>query len=335
VSGAAFSGGALAGDRPGSPAAGASQRGAGAPDPPGHPTGPSTASSPASSIKGPPSGAPISIRGVSKSFAAEKGETVTLTDFSLEVKAGEFVCLLGPSGCGKSTLLNLIAGLDFPSRGEVVVGGKPVTGPGRDRTVMFQDAALFPWLNLRKNVAFPLELAGVPASEVGPRVERALRMVHLWRFADAPIHTLSGGMRQRGALARALVCEPGTLLMDEPFAALDAQTRDVLYGELENVWLSTGKTVVFVTHNVREAVRLGDRIVVLATRPGRLRKVVDVELPRPRPDADRNVSLLAAVVMNELREEIARVQREEADDAWEMGAAPGPPDNRFGMGGGL
>jgi NitT/TauT family transport system ATP-binding protein len=142
-------------------------------------------------------------------------------------------------------------------------------------------------------------------------------------------------MRQRGALARALVSNPGTLLMDEPFAALDAQTRDVLYGELERVWLATKKTVVFITHNVREAVRLGDRIVVLATRPGRLRKIIEVDIPRPRADADRNVSLLSAVVMNELRDEIARVQREEADDAWEVGAVGRASSGRFGMGGGL
>lgn len=288
-----------------------------------------------SRARGALTGAAISIQGVTKIFPNDRGQTTTLSSFDLDIKAGEFICLLGPSGCGKSTLLNLIAGLDSPSSGKVLVGGAAVRGPGPDRTVMFQDPALFPWLSLRNNVAFPLELAGVPAAEIGPRVERALRMVHLWRFADAPIHTLSGGMKQRGALARALVSEPATLLMDEPFAALDAQTRDVLYAELENVWLSTGKTVVFVTHNVREAVRLGDRIVVFATRPGRIRKTLDVELPRPRADADRNVSLLAAVVMNELREEISRVQREEADDAWEMGPPGGASDGRVGMGGGL
>jgi NitT/TauT family transport system ATP-binding protein len=290
---------------------------------------------PVLSVRGPVSGAAITLEGVSKTFPAAQGTTTTLTTVDLEIKAGEFLCLLGPSGCGKSTLLNLIAGLDFPSGGRVLVNGAPVAGPGPDRTVMFQDPALFPWLSLRQNVAFPLELQGAPAAEIGPRVERALRMVHLWRFADAPIHTLSGGMKQRGALARSLVSEPGTLLMDEPFAALDAQTRDVLYSELENVWLSTGKTVVFVTHNVREAVRLGDRIVVMATRPGRVRKVVDVDLPRPRADTERNVALLSAIVMNELREEIARVQREEADDAWEMGPPGGAGGHRVGLGGGL
>ena len=282
-----------------------------------------------------PIGAAISLKGAGRWFKQPDGTEAGVSSVDLEIRAGEFVCLLGPSGCGKSTLLNLIAGLDFPGQGEITVGDRKVKGPGPDRTVMFQDAALFPWLTLRRNVAFPLELAGVSKGEVERRVDEVLRMVHLYRFADAPVHTLSGGMRQRGALARALVSDPGTLLMDEPFAALDAQTRDVMYGELERVWQATKKTVVFVTHNVREAVRLGDRIVVMATRPGRIRKIIDVDLPRPRSDADRNANLLSAVVMNELREEIARVQKEEADDAWTMGAAPGTPDRSLGMGGGL
>lgn len=280
-------------------------------------------------------GAAVELKGVTKTFRTGPSEVTTLAAFDLAIKPGEFVCLLGPSGCGKSTLLNLVAGLDVPSSGQVLVNGQPVRGPGPDRTVMFQDPALFPWLSLRQNVAFPLELAGVPRAEIAPRVERALRLVHLWRFADAPIHTLSGGMKQRGALARALVSEPVTLLMDEPFAALDAQTRDVLYGELENVWLETGKTVIFVTHNVREAVRLGDRIVVMATRPGRLRKLVQVKLSRPRGDADQDVAVLSGVVMDELREEIARVQRQEADDAWQMGRPAGAGGGDTDLGGGI
>ena len=277
-------------------------------------------------------GASIRMRGVEKSFG---GAAPSLVGIDLDVAPGEFVCLLGPSGCGKSTLLNLVAGLDRASAGEVLVDGKAVLGPGPDRTVMFQDAALFPWLTLRGNVAFPLELAGVPRKEIAERVERCLRMVHLFRFADMPIHQLSGGMRQRGALARALVCEPRTLLMDEPFAALDAQTRDVLYDELERVWQETKKTVLFVTHNVREAVRLGDRIVVLATRPGRIRKLIDVELPRPRVDIDRNATMLAAMVMNELRDEITRVMREETDHAWAPSDGPVPPRPGSGLGSGI
>jgi NitT/TauT family transport system ATP-binding protein len=243
---------------------------------------------------------------------------VGLSGVDLDIPAGQFVCLLGPSGCGKSTLLNLIAGLDLPTLGTLSIQGRPIVGPGPDRTVMFQDSALFPWMTLRQNVAFPLEIAGVSTRDIDTRVERVLRLVHLWRFAESPIHALSGGMRQRGALARALVSEPGTLLMDEPFAALDAQTRDVLYPELERIWLETKKTVVFVTHNVREAVRLGDRIVVMATRPGRVRRVIHVDLPRPRDDTHPAISELAAEVMRELRDEIARVQQEEADEVWEM-----------------
>ena len=186
-----------------------------------------------------PRGAAITLRGAGRFWTQPDGKQAGVESVDLDVRAGEFVCLLGPSGCGKSTLLNLIAGLDFPTGGVVRVGDRDVAGPGPDRTVMFQDAALFPWLTLRRNVAFPLEIAGVGRAEVERRVDEALRMVHLFRFADSPVHTLSGGMRQRGALARALVSDPGTLLMDEPFAALDAQTRDVMYGELERVWQAT------------------------------------------------------------------------------------------------
>jgi NitT/TauT family transport system ATP-binding protein len=246
----------------------------------------------------------------------------------LVIPRGAFVCVVGPSGCGKSTVLNLVAGLERPSAGEVRVRGAPVAGPGPDRTVMFQDSALFPWLSVRANVAFPLEVAGVPAAASAARVERALRLVHLWRFRDAQPHELSGGMRQRAALARALVGEPAILLMDEPFAALDAQTRGLLHAELERIWLATRCTVVFVTHNVREAVRLGDRVLVFGTRPGRLTCDLAVELPRPRDADDRDVARLGAAVGHALRAEIAKVAREEADDAWD----PAPGGVRAGAG---
>ncbi|MFO0662249.1 MAG: ABC transporter ATP-binding protein [Polyangiaceae bacterium] len=259
-------------------------------------------------------GAELELKGVERHFS----ETAGLRGVDLTIRSGEFLCLLGPSGCGKSTLLNLIAGLDVPTSGAILVNGKRVNRPGPDRTVMFQDSALFPWMTLRQNVAFPLEIAGVSAQDTATRVERVLRLVHLWRFADSPIHALSGGMRQRGALARALVSEPGTLLMDEPFAALDAQTRDVLYPEIERVWLETKKTIVFVTHNVREAVRLGDRIVVMATRPGRIRAVIDVPLERPRDDGHPDITRITSAVMRELRDEIARVQHEEGDENWKV-----------------
>ena len=256
----------------------------------------------------------IALRGVSKAWGSERAAALSGVD--LEIGAGQFVCLCGPSGCGKTTVLNLIAGLEQPTAGEVTVRGVRVDGPGPERTVMFQESALFPWLSVQRNVEFPLEMAGVPKAERAARVERYLRMVHLWRSRDAHPHELSGGMRQRAAMARALVGEPSILLMDEPFAALDAQTRDVLHAELERIWLETKKTVVFVTHNVREAARLGDRVVMMGTRPGRVTRDLAVKLARPREANDRDVTALAAVIERELKIEIEKVIREELDDAW-------------------
>ncbi len=263
-------------------------------------------------------GAPlIELAGVTKSWPRDDGGAVTtLASVDLTIRRGQFVCLCGPSGCGKTTILNLIAGLETPSTGAVRVAGVTVTAPSPERTVMFQESALFPWLTVRRNVEFPLEIAGVSRAERESRAERYLRMVHLWRYRDSHPHELSGGMRQRAALARALVSEPAMLLMDEPFAALDAQTRDVLHAELERIWIETGKTVVFVTHNVREAVRLGDRVVIMGTRPGRVKRDLSIALARPREPNDRDVASLSAVVERELKIEIEKVIREELDDAW-------------------
>jgi NitT/TauT family transport system ATP-binding protein len=278
----------------------------------------------------------IALEGVSKSFATDsRGKVTALSTLDLEIPEGQFVCLVGPSGCGKTTILNLVAGLETASSGVVRVRGQAVKGPGPDRTVMFQDSALFPWLTVQKNVEFPLEVAGVPLAERSERAEHYLRMVHLWKFRGAQPHELSGGMRQRAALARALVIEPKILLMDEPFAALDAQTRDVLHAELERVWLETQKTVVFVTHNVREAVRLGDRVVILGTRPGRLKRVLDVDLARPRDAEQRDVTLLASVVTAELKAEIEKVMREEVDDAWKPASGVVRPRADRNVGGGI
>jgi len=278
----------------------------------------------------------IELATVSKSWPDERGAAVTTLDRAeLSVAAGEFVCLCGPSGCGKTTILNLIAGLELPSQGEVRVRGAPVQGPGADRTVMFQEAALFPWLTVYRNVAFPLEMAGVAEGERRARVERYLRMVHLWRYREAQPHELSGGMRQRVAMARALVNDPAILLMDEPFAALDAQTRDVLHTELERIWLETKKTVVFVTHNVREAVRLGDRVIIMGTRPGKVKRELKVSLARPREANDRDVASLAGVVERELKIELEKVIREELDDAWSPAGGGVPRDSHRGMGDGI
>jgi NitT/TauT family transport system ATP-binding protein len=278
----------------------------------------------------------VELRAVSKRFTDGEGrERTALAPVELRVARGEFVCLVGPSGCGKSTILNLVAGLERPSEGTVRARGSDVTGPGPDRTVMFQESALFPWLTVQENVRFPLEIAGVPAREAAERVERYLRMVHLWRFRDGRPHELSGGMRQRAALARALVVEPEILLMDEPFAALDAQTAELLRAELESIWARTGKTVLFVTHNVREAVRLADRVVILGTRPGCVKRVVPITLARPRDEADADVSALTSLVRAELEAEVAKVLREEVDDEWNPAQIAVRPGDDHGVGGGI
>ncbi len=278
----------------------------------------------------------IEVASVTKSWPREGGaEVTTLSSVDLTINRGEFVCLCGPSGCGKTTILNLVAGLEHPSQGEVRVRGARVAGPSPERTVMFQESALFPWLTVRRNVEFPLEIAGVSRAERESRAERYLRMVHLWRYRDAHPHELSGGMRQRVALARALASDPEILLMDEPFAALDAQTRDVLHAELERIWVETRKTVVFVTHNVREAVRLGDRVVIMGTRPGRVKRDLKVSLARPREPNDRDVASLSGVVERELKIEIEKVIREELDDAWSPAGSGLPHDSHRGMGDGI
>ena len=240
----------------------------------------------------------VELEHVSKVFPAGAGSITALDDVSLSARQGEFVCLIGASGCGKSTLLNLVAGLDAPTRGVVSKVGHP--------SFMFQEAALFPWLSVERNVELPLQLAGVPRAQRRERVRELLDLVRLTQFAERQPHELSGGMRQRASLARALAKDAEVLLMDEPFGQLDAMTRDVLHDELERIWQSTNKTVLFVTHNVREAARLGDRIVLLTSRPGRVAEEFVVDLPRPRRIEDADVARLASRVTARLREEVAR-----------------------------
>ena len=225
----------------------------------------------------------IALDGVSKSFRTGKARLQALEQITLAVADGEFVCLVGPSGGGKTTILNLIAGLELPDAGRVEVDGRLVDGPGRDRMVLFQESALFPWLDVLDNVLFGLKLK--PGLDRKARRELAdfyLERVGLTRFANAAVHELSGGMKQRVALARALAPNPQVLLMDEPFAALDALTREQLYGDLQRIWSERRKTIVFVTHNVREAVTLGDRVVLLSPHPGRVHEQFEIDLPRPR-----------------------------------------------------
>ena len=251
--------------------------------------------------------AKVGLSEICLSYRTQSGERLLALDhLNLEVRAGEFLCIVGPSGCGKSTLLHLIAGLHSQTSGQVLVDGHPVQGPGTDRILIFQEHGLFPWLTVAENVEFGMKMKGVPRAERREKMRYYLRLVHLGKFETSYIHQLSGGMRQRVAIARALATEPDVLLMDEPFAALDAQTRDLLHDELERIWNQTGRTIIFVTHNVREAVRLGDRVVLLTFRPGRVKNEFPVSLPRPRSLEDPEVALAARGVLDDLRDEINR-----------------------------
>jgi NitT/TauT family transport system ATP-binding protein len=242
--------------------------------------------------------AAVRLEGVTKVYSSGRDAIAALDSLTLDVEKGAFTCVVGASGCGKTTLLNLIAGLDEPTSGEIEVTGRTA--------LMFQESALFPWLTAAGNVELALRLRGVSRRPRQARARELLELVHLGGFADKRPHELSGGMRQRVALARALAQDADVLLMDEPFGALDAITRDVLHDELERVWRQTGLTVVFVTHNVREAARLGDRIVLLASRPGRLAAEFEVDLARPRRIEDAGVTTLATEVTDHLRREVAR-----------------------------
>jgi NitT/TauT family transport system ATP-binding protein len=241
----------------------------------------------------------IQIRDVSQTYHGGTSAIRALERVSLDVAPGEFVCLLGASGCGKSTLLNLIVGLYEITSGTIDVGGRRVA-------MVFQEPALFPWLTVRKNVELGMRLRGVPAAERRAKALDLLRLVHLDGFAERRPHELSGGMRQRVAIARALAQEAEVLLMDEPFGALDAMTRDILHDELEAIWSKTGMTVLFVTHNVREAVRLGDRVVLLSSRPGRVVAEFPIEIPRPRQGDSVAVTEATAEITGRLREEVRR-----------------------------
>lgn len=231
---------------------------------------------------------------VFKHFHTQKKMLTAVEDISLRVKNGEFVCLLGPSGCGKTTLLNLIAGFEFPDQGEILVDGHVVTEPGSDRMVMFQESALFPWLDVLENILFGLKLKHyLTKKEQKEKAQFFLQLVGLEKFSHCHPHELSGGMKQRVALARALAPEPQVLLMDEPFAALDALTREQFYEDLQLIWQNQQKTVVFVTHNVAEAVCLGDRVLLFSSHPGKIRGEFFVPLARPREVRGLEVAQLA------------------------------------------
>jgi len=276
----------------------------------------------------------LKIEGVSKQFSTVKGFVSTLEEINLTIKQGEFVSLVGPSGCGKSTLLNILAGLEQASCGRVLKDGGEVRGPGPDRVVMFQESALFPWLRVKENVEYGLKVAGIPKNERREKALHYLKMVHLTRFAASHPHELSGGMRQRVALARALAMDSDVLLMDEPFAALDSQTKSILHRELQQIWGATGKTIVFVTHNVEEAVLLADRVVVMTANPGRIKKEIRVQLARPREIEKVDLAFIIGQIIHELKEEVEKVARAEFDTDWSTQKnifLPGP-DSDMGSG---
>jgi NitT/TauT family transport system ATP-binding protein len=233
---------------------------------------------------------------------------MALGGVDLKVEDGDFVCLVGPSGCGKSTFLRIIAGLESPDEGQVIFDGKPVTTTGPERIMVFQEGALFPWLRVQDNVEFGLKMAGIPKEERSQISKRFLDMMQLTKFADSFTYQLSTGMKQRVAIARALVMDPDVLLMDEPFAALDAQTRDLLLVEMQLIWEKTKKTILFVTHNVAEAVVLGTKVAVFSNRPSKIKKQISIDFKRPRLTEDENLLGLQQEILSELRPEVKKIK---------------------------
>lgn len=245
----------------------------------------------------------IHIRNLSKTYVTEDSETVVLEDFSLDIRKGELISIVGPSGCGKTTILRMLAGLIQPTSGKILIGDRECTTPGSDRGMVFQDFALFPWRSVRKNVEFGLEIAGMPKEQRRERADKYLKIVGLEKFADHRVHELSGGMKQRVALARALVTNPDVILMDEPFGALDAQTRNLMQAGLLKILDKTDQTIIFITHSVDEAVFLSDRIVILTKRPARIKEVVEIDWPRPRDRASPEFTALRKRILEELEKE--------------------------------
>ncbi|MEW5748235.1 MAG: ABC transporter ATP-binding protein [Candidatus Thermoplasmatota archaeon] len=253
----------------------------------------------------------IEVRGLSKVFVKGKREVVALDGLDFEVADAEFVCLLGPSGCGKTTVLRIVAGLEMATKGDVLVHGKKVVSAGPERGMVFQEFALFPWRTVRKNIEFGLEVRGVPEAERHALSSKLVDLVGLEGFEDAHPDELSGGMRQRVGIARALANEPTVLLMDEPFGSLDAQTRNLMQKELLRIWSATRKTVLFVTHSVDEAVFLADKIMVMTARPGRIRETIPVSLPRPRDRTSAEFIAVRGKVLAELDEEFEKAREKE------------------------
>src|SRR5882757_1592825 len=256
-------------------------------------------------------GAAIDIVGLRKEYVSGQGRVLALDDINLRITPGEFLCIVGPSGCGKSTLLRILAGLDHQTSGSITLDAKDwaITN-----AMVFQESGLFPWMSVEANVGFGLMTRGVPAAEAAERVEAALKLVGLTKFRRHYPHQLSGGMRQRSAIARAFVTDPAMLLMDEPFAALDAQNRVILQAELVRIWNETRKTVIYVTHSIEEALLMGDRCVIMTAQPGRIKRIIDVPFPHPRDliklSSAPEFGALKLDIWHVLEEEVTRARAE-------------------------
>ncbi|MDQ3084309.1 MAG: ABC transporter ATP-binding protein [Thermoproteota archaeon] len=256
----------------------------------------------------------LELKNITKSFSVnsssgERRRVLAVDNVNLSIEEGQFVCFVGPSGCGKSTLLNIIAGLEKPTEGELVLNGQSVFETGPDRIMVFQENALFPWLTVIDNVEFGLKMVGVEKEKRNKIALHYLEMMDLSKFSKSYTYQLSGGMKQRVAIARALVMDPDILLMDEPFAALDSQTRDLLLVELQLIWAKTRKTIIFVTHNISESICLGDRVVVFTKRPARVKKEIEIDYRRPRLTEDSNLFEYNRLVLDELKSEITQHKR--------------------------
>ncbi|HMK32101.1 MAG TPA: ABC transporter ATP-binding protein [Nitrosopumilaceae archaeon] len=251
----------------------------------------------------------LQAKNIVKQFDHNGNSVLALDGINLNVEEGDFICIVGPSGCGKSTFLNIVAGLEKADSGEILLNGNQITTPGPDRTMVFQEGALFPWLRVIDNVEFGLKMAGIPKEERRQISQRYLDMMQLTKFADSYIYQLSTGMKQRVAIARALAMDPEILLMDEPFAALDSQTRDLLLVELQLIWERTKKTIIFVTHNISESVILGNRVVVFKNRPSKIKKEFVIDYRRPRLAEDENLQKYYHQILEELKSEVmARIK---------------------------
>lgn len=247
----------------------------------------------------------LEVKNICKIYVADDGDSVqALQNIDIEVKDKEFVCIIGPSGCGKTTLLRIIAGLEKPDSGSVTLNNETILAPGPDRGMVFQEYSLFPWRTVLKNITFSLELKKIPKAERNKIANEYLELVGLEMFADSYPHELSGGMKQRVAIARALVNDPKILLMDEPFGAVDAQTRNRLQQELLNIWEKEQKTIMFITHSVDEAVFLADRVVVFTARPGKIKEIIDIDLPRPRDRTSLEANIVRERLLSSLSSEI-------------------------------